>query len=76
MFREGWEGGDTITTTTNSKDIAPLFFRFPFTSSVVGRRVLLSSSCVSVGGACIKKFTFFFFFLLRVAQLFFSFPAR
>ena len=25
MFREGWEGGDTITTTTNSKDIVPPF---------------------------------------------------
>ena len=34
--------------------------RFPFTSSVVGRRVLLSSSGVSVGGACITNFTFLF----------------
>ena len=37
--------------------------RFHFTSSVVGRRVIgaFSSSCVSVGGACINNFTFFFF---------------
>ena len=39
--------------------------RFPFTSFVVGRReLMLSSSCVSVGGACINNFTFFFFLLI------------